>query len=154
MRTIFWQPPPPDKAKPFEPHFLKDQHLRFRLEANPTRRLSKHSPDAKKESIGMRVPVPTDRLIDWLARRGESAGFIITRDATTVLPGYVYFNKNDKENDKRQRLRSVLFNGLLRVTDPEAFRQALINGIGSGKAFGFGLFLIAPVSPAGSGQPI
>ena len=144
----------PPVVKPFEPHFPKGQWLRFRLAANPTRRLSKHSPDAKEESIGKRVPVPTDRLIDWLAHRGESAGFDITRDATTLQPGYIYFNKSDKENDKGQRLRSVLFNGLLRVTDPDAFRQTLVHGIGSGKAFGFGLLLTAPVRAMGSGASI
>jgi len=141
-------------VKPFEPHFLEGQWLRFRLAANPTRRLSKHSPDAKEESIGKRVPVPPDRLIDWLAHQGESAGFIITRDATSLLPGYIYFNKSGKENDKGQRLRSVLFNGLLRVTAPDAFRQTLAHGIGSGKAFGFGLLLLAPVCAVGSGESI
>jgi len=138
------------EVKPFEPRFSKGQCLRFRLAANPTRRLSKHSPDAKEESIGKRVPVPTDQLIDWLARRAESAGFFIKRDATTLQPGYIYMNKNGKG----QRLRSVLFDGLLRVTDPDAFRQTLVRGIGSGKAFGFGLLSIAPANTAGSGEAI
>ena len=138
----------PPEVKPFEPRFSKGQSLRFRLAANPTRRLSKHSPDAKEESIGKRVPVPTDQLIDWLARRAESAGFFIERDATTVQPGYIYMNKNGKG----QRLRSVLFDGLLLVTDPDAFRQTLIRGIGSGKAFGFGLLSIASANTAGSGE--
>ena len=134
------------EVKPFEPHFSKGQWLRFRLAANPTRRLSKHSPDAKEESIGKRVPVPTDQLIDWLARRAESAGFFIKRDATTLQSGYVYMNKNGKG----QRLRSVLFDGRLRVTDPDTFRQTLIRGIGSGKAFGFGLLSVAPANTADS----
>ena len=42
---------------------------------------------------------------------------------------------------------SVLFEGELIVTDVEAFRAALVKGIGSGKAYGFGLLSIArPVS--------
>jgi CRISPR system Cascade subunit CasE len=140
----------PPEVKSFEPNFLKGQCLRFRLAANPTRRLSRNSPDAKEESIGKRVPVPTDQLMDWLARRAESAGFLIERDATTLQPGYVYMNKNGKG----QRLRSVLFDGLLRVTDPDAFRQTLVRGIGSGKAFGFGLLSVAPANTAGSGEAI
>lgn len=138
----------PPEVKPFEPRFSKGQCLRFRIAGNPTRRLSKHSPDAKEESIGKRVPVPTDQLIDWLARRAESAGFFIQRDATTLQPGYIYMNKNGKG----QRLRSVLFDGLLHVTDSDAFRQALVCGIGSGKAFGFGLLSVAPANTAGSGE--
>ena len=138
----------PPEVKPFEPRFSRNQSLRFRLEANPTRRLSEHSPDVKEESIGKRVPVPTDQLIDWLARRAESAGFLIKRDATTLQPGYIYMNKNGKG----QRLRSVLFDGLLEVTAPDAFRQTLVCGIGSGKAFGFGLLSVAPANTAGSGK--
>lgn len=129
------------EVKKFEPCFSKRQCLRFRLVVNPTRRLSKNSPDVKKESIGKRVPVPDDRLIDWLSSRAESAGFLINQGATIFQPGYIYMNKNGKG----QRLRSVLFNGLLTVTDPDAFRRTLIRGIGSGKAFGFGLLSVAPV---------
>jgi CRISPR system Cascade subunit CasE len=136
----------PPEVKIIEPLFLKGQCLRFRLAVNPTRRLSKHSPDAKEESIGKRVPVPTDHLIDWLVRRANSAGFFFKQDATTFQPGYIYMSKNGKG----QRLRSVLFDGILRVTDPDAFRQTLIRGIGSGKAFGFGLLLTAPANTAGS----
>ncbi|MBL3592457.1 MAG: type I-E CRISPR-associated protein Cas6/Cse3/CasE [Synergistaceae bacterium] len=135
----------PPEVKPFEPRFWQDQCLRFRLAANPTRRLSKHSPDVKKESIGKRVPVPTDQLIGWLVRRAGSAGFFIKQDATTLQPGYIYM----KKNGKGQRLRSVLFDGLLRITDPDAFRQTLVRGIGSGKAFGFGLLSVAPADTAG-----
>ncbi|HOQ06052.1 MAG TPA: type I-E CRISPR-associated protein Cas6/Cse3/CasE [Anaerohalosphaeraceae bacterium] len=138
----------PPEVKRFEPHFRPNQWLRFRLAANPTRRLSKHSPDAKKESVGKRVPVPTEKLIDWLARRAESAGFLIKQETVTLQLGYIYMNKHDKG----QRLRSVLFDGLLQVTDPDAFRQTLIRGIGSGKAFGFGLLSVAPVQTADAGE--
>ena len=98
----------------------------------------------RSESIGKRVPVPTNQLIEWLDRRAKSSGFIIKRDATTPQPGYIYMNKNGDG----QRLRSVLFDGLLRVTDADAFQQTLIHGIGSGKSFGFGLLTIAPADPA------
>ena len=42
---------------------------------------------------------------------------------------------------------SVLFDGLLRVTDTDAFLRTLVRGIGPGKAFGFGLLSVAPVRP-------
>ncbi len=138
---------PPELTR-FEPRFSKDQWLRFRLAANPTRRLSKHSPDARKESIGKRVPIPTDQLVNWLARRGDSGGFFVKRDATILQPGYVYM----KKRRKGLRLRSVRFDGLLRVSDPDAFGQTLVGGIGSGKAFGFGLLSVAPANPAGPGE--
>ena len=45
----------------------------------------------------------------------------------------------------RQRLTfgDVLFEGRLRVTDAALFRQTLEHGIGSGKAYGFGLLSVA-----------
>ena len=39
----------------------------------------------------------------------------------------------------------VQFRGVLEVTDPVKFAQAHSKGIGSAKAFGFGLLLLAPV---------
>ncbi|MEI6786093.1 MAG: type I-E CRISPR-associated protein Cas6/Cse3/CasE [Verrucomicrobiota bacterium] len=38
------------------------------------------------------------------------------------------------------------FRGTLRVTDPAAFHRTFQTGLGSGKAFGFGLLVIAPVN--------
>jgi CRISPR system Cascade subunit CasE len=40
---------------------------------------------------------------------------------------------------------SVRFEGVLEVRDADRFREALANGIGPGKAYGFGLLSIAPV---------
>ncbi len=135
----------PQEVKPFDPRFTRGQRLRFRLSVNPTRRLSKNSPDAKEESIGKRVPVPTDRLIDWLDRRAEAAGFSISKDSTTVQQGYAYFKKPEKT--EQSRLRSVRYDGVLVVADPARFYETLIQGIGSGKAFGFGLLSLAPLDP-------
>jgi len=41
---------------------------------------------------------------------------------------------------------AILFEGRLRVTDGDLFRTTLQRGIGSGKAYGFGLLSIAPPS--------
>jgi CRISPR system Cascade subunit CasE len=48
---------------------------------------------------------------------------------------------------KRSQLTfvSVLFEGRLRVTDPGKFRATLERGVGSAKAYGFGLLSIAPI---------
>jgi CRISPR system Cascade subunit CasE len=39
---------------------------------------------------------------------------------------------------------AVRFEGVLAVTDPEVFRATVAAGIGSGKAFGFGLLSVGP----------
>jgi CRISPR system Cascade subunit CasE len=137
----------PPEIKPFNPCFTKGQRLRFRLVANPTRRLSRHSLGADgrpiEKGIGKRVPVPTDRLFDWLTRRAEQSGFSIKKDSTTVQPGYIYVNKTG--GGKGHRLRSVRYDGVLNVTDADNFHNTLMRGIGPGKAFGFGLLSVRPV---------
>jgi CRISPR system Cascade subunit CasE len=40
---------------------------------------------------------------------------------------------------------TVRYDGLLRITDPDAFRETLIRGIGPAKAFGCGLMLVKRV---------
>jgi CRISPR system Cascade subunit CasE len=40
----------------------------------------------------------------------------------------------------------VEFQGSLRVVDPNKFRSAFAQGIGSAKAFGFGMLVLAPIS--------
>ena len=141
----------PAQVKPYGARFAEGQRLRFRLVANPTRRLSKHSRErdgqpVDKKWIGKRVPVPPDQLLDWLAewrvRPDESPGFCIDKDSTTVQAGYIYVNKGG--SDGGQRLRSVRYDGILEVTDPDKFRNTLLRGIGPGKAFGFGLLSVAP----------
>jgi len=136
----------PPEVKPFAPSFDVGRHLRFRLAANPTRRLSKRSLGADgrpiEKGIGTRVPVPTEHLLDWLTRRAERAGFSVESDCTTVSPSYVYVNK--ARNGDGVRLRSARYDGILSVTDPARFRDAWMHGIGPGKAFGFGLLSVAP----------
>ena len=46
-------------------------------------------------------------------------------------------------------LDAVLFDGLLTITDTASFQRILVAGLGSGKAFGFGLLSIAPARAAG-----
>jgi CRISPR system Cascade subunit CasE len=143
-------PAAPPEVRSFDPSFAKGQRLRFRLVANPTKRLSRNSRErdgepVPEQSVGKRVPVPADQLDEWLARRAATAGFSIVKDSTTIQPGYVYVN--DTPNEKGQRLRSVRYDGTLTVTDPARFRETLVRGIGPGKAFGFGLLSVAPVNP-------
>ena len=41
---------------------------------------------------------------------------------------------------------AVEFQGVLTVTDAELFRRTFTTGIGTAKAFGFGLLALAPLS--------
>jgi len=135
------------EVKLFDPHFKVGQMLRFRVLANPTKRIRKGSQDAKgklieEKWIGKRVPVPADQLDAWFARRAEKAGFSIVQDSTIVQPGYIYMSN---PRDGKARLFSVRYDGTLKVNDPDGFLRTLAAGIGPGKAFGFGLLSLARV---------
>lgn len=134
----------PWQVKEFQPQFADGQTFRFRLVANPTRKIDTKSGADGRRRNGRRVPVPGDQLMEWLIRKGESAGFSLVADSTIIRRGYVYVNKREEGNGGQQ-LRSVRYDGLLKITDADAFQQPLIRGIGAGKAFGFGLLSVAAV---------
>ena len=131
----------PPEWRSFDPCFAQGQLLRFRLVANPTRKIdTKSGPDGRRRN-GKRVPVATEQLYQWLGGRAGPAGFSIDRDSTTVQPGYVYVNRTPDGNG--HRLRSVRYDGILKISDPIRFQETLVCGIGPAKAFGFGLLSLA-----------
>lgn len=148
---------PPD-AKPFDPRPPAGARLRFRLVVNPTKKtgtlgkkerqeLSADELKGRAGRYGRRVPVPPESLLDWLVRRSAAMGFSVDEAASTVQPGYVYMNKSPEGKGKGQRLRSARYEGVLTVIDADRFREALVRGVGPGKAFGFGLLSTAPLIP-------
>jgi CRISPR system Cascade subunit CasE len=135
----------PIQVKSFEPGFEVGQTLRFRLVANPTRKVDTKSGSDGKKRNGCRVPVTADKLDEWLQRQGKEAGFSIEKHISHH--GYVYFNKSKGEDGNR--LFSVHFEGILKVNAPDEFlNRAIIKGIGTAKALGFGLLSVVPVSTA------
>jgi CRISPR system Cascade subunit CasE len=149
--------------------------LVFRLQANPTRRIGAHNRHETAAWRGKRVEVRgIQAQLDWLQRKAEAAGFSVV-DAhirtnrgsaaqpdrrsdrlATARAGAQNRAQTEKQGAERVAgwragtgdltLASALFEGRLRITDLAAFRAALAAGIGSGKAFGFGLLSIAPTT--------
>lgn len=135
------------------------QTLVFRLRANPTRRISNRSQTSPEQWRGKRVELRTPQeQLDWLKRKGEASGFALL--ATRVAPDSVVVpdvrttrtadHVTGRRAERRLTFASVVFEGRLRVTDAETLRAALAAGIGSGKAFGFGLLSVAPAPSATS----
>jgi CRISPR system Cascade subunit CasE len=124
--------------------------LRFRLTANPTKKIdTKTGPDGKRKN-GRRVVLrKEDEQIAWLVRKGETGGFELLSLATrpeianvAVLP--MAGSRRGIHSQGRLTFGGVVFEGQLRITDAQCFRDALASGIGSGKSYGFGLLSIAP----------
>jgi len=119
------------------------QRLRFRLRANPTvRRVFERGADGKCESEGKRIGVyGEDAQGKWLEAKAEKAGFRVL-DCRVADRGVLVSRKPGCEQPIRHLC--VDFDGILEVTDPSCFLAALESGIGSAKAFGFGLLSVAP----------
>lgn len=125
------------KCKEFQPSLASGQVLRFRLRANPTRRVDG---TGKRQGI-----LGHEEQIEWLRKKGQLGGFELI-GATAVDEGFAKDRKTYQNSFRHSiTLLSVRFDGLLRVVDPEAFRDMLEDGIGSAKGLGFGLLSIAPV---------
>lgn len=135
--------------------------LSFRLRANPTKRIAKEGDPLKGKRVQL---LREDDQIAWLLRKGRELGkdmpggfdlltkkirdgqgnvFLVPR--VHVIPDGKYTGrKKDAAIGHSTTHFAAYFEGLLQVTDADAFRKTLIHGIGSGKAFGFGLLSIAP----------
>lgn len=134
-------------SKDLEPllsSLTRGRQLVFRLRANPTKRVA---------ASGKRVElVGETRQLDWLRRKGEQAGFSLV--SASVAGEVMAMTRRDGKAwgwrptrgglpAKRLTLAAVVFEGLLVLQDVDLFRRALAAGIGSGKAFGFGLLSVA-----------
>jgi CRISPR system Cascade subunit CasE len=138
------------------------QRLRFRLRANPTKRVAAKNQRLGAVMVGKRVGLTTEAdQLRWLLRKAERSGFGIpgewvdARHPETSEPIQLPNFRVDAVPEGRDRnskpgcagaFVSVRFDGVLVVTDPALFKAAVANGIGSGKAFGFGLLSFARLS--------
>jgi len=135
--------------------------LRFRLRANPTRRLDARRVSSETDHLaGKRVALLTDdERLTWLRRKAETVGIdlLAVRQAPDVLdvlvaPGGVVTGRRPG-SARGLAFAAVRFDGHLRVTDPAALRRAIEDGIGPAKAYGFGLLSVAPTG-AGAAEGV
>jgi CRISPR system Cascade subunit CasE len=116
----------------------------FSLLANPTRKVRSNAAGERTKN-GRRIPLTSrEDLLAWLQRKGDAGGFAIDPAAVQTVPrGREYFQKDQPRRQGHHA--AVEFRGRLRVTDAGTFRRAVATGIGSAKAFGFGLLVLAPL---------
>lgn len=127
-------------ARSFEPQFAAGQALQFRLRANPTKKLSDRRTGTAN---GVRVGLyEEEEQLAWLGRKGQDGGFAVS--SCHVIPeGKLDHTRGAGDARAKMPLLAVRFDGVLHVTDPDALVQTLRAGIGSAKAFGFGLLSVA-----------
>jgi CRISPR system Cascade subunit CasE len=125
--------------------FFAHTRYRFSLLANPTKKLRVDNADGSRKKNGCRVPLTQHAdLIAWLERKAAAGGFTINPDSLRTIPrGREFFHKDGATHGTHT---AVEFQGELSVTNPAQLRATVAGGIGSAKAFGFGLLVLAPIS--------
>lgn len=126
-------------CKEYQLALQKDQQLRFLLVANPVKTINDENGrttdtgDLKK----CRVPLIRDEeQRDWLSRKLKPGA---EPEELFIDPRHpLYFRKSGMAG----KIKPVVFQGILKVAEPEAFVQSIQNGIGPAKAFGCGLMLV------------
>lgn len=166
---------PPKSLQPLLDLVQPGAAFRFRLRANPSRRVHQRAaqgPDERpapaggprrpwqerQDAVGKRVPLTREEdRIAWLQRRGaDHDGFQLLAvripqdhgtppDVRADPGGELRGWKRREDTAHHLTLGAALFEGRLRVTSREPFLAALRDGIGPGKAFGLGLLSIAPL---------
>ncbi|MCQ1577194.1 type I-E CRISPR-associated protein Cas6/Cse3/CasE [Streptomyces parvus] len=139
------------ETRPYAPlldHLHTGMRLRFRLTANPTRAVSRPG----RRGIRTALTAPADQ-IQWLLDRAASAGFTVPVDERISPAGHhvtvsatraLRFPRTTDSGARRDvHLHTATYDGLLDVTDPDALRRTLTDGIGHGKAYGCGLLTLA-----------
>ena len=144
------------ESKPYHPQLASGETLSFSLRANPvrTRKTDGENPKQRKrddvvmhlkqryqqdtpDDMPSEAELAQDAGEEWLIRQGERHGF----DVLAVrADNYRQPRLGGKGRDIRYS--TLDFTGLLRVKRPEAFTQALYQGIGPAKSFGCGLLLV------------
>ncbi|MDP3283663.1 MAG: type I-E CRISPR-associated protein Cas6/Cse3/CasE, partial [Desulfobacterales bacterium] len=123
------------------------QRFRFRLRANPC---------VTKEGKRLGL-LKLEEQEKWIERKSKRHGF--------ALPPLVHFDLAESSHERVDvqisnelmlrghqhsgngiRIFSVLYDGILTVTESNSFRDALQKGIGHGKAMGLGLLSVAPIT--------
>ena len=123
------------------------RRFRFRLRANPC--VTRNG-----KRLGLMRP---DEQESWLKRKGGQHGFSLPKLTSfdfsesihehidvRIYQGQMLRGKQLDGNGIR--IYSVLYDGILTVTDPDKFRNTLQTGIGHGKVMGLGLLSVVPAA--------
>src|SRR5690606_12284151 len=108
-------------------HATVAMRLPFRLQANPTVKRN-----GKRHALYQEL-----QLLSWLDRKAHEHGFQVKSESIRLVK-----HGNTYGKQRNQTWHAVQFDGVLSITDPDRFKQAVHDGIGSAKAFGFGLLSI------------
>lgn len=119
--------------------------LRFLLVANPTKKVRRQSAAKSGSRNSARVELTSDEArYEWLTERASGAGFVLAGGGPFDGVRIDRLREPTRGGASGVTIKTVRFEGLLRVTDPASFAAGVRDGIGPGKAYGCGLLSLAP----------
>ncbi|GID27491.1 type I-E CRISPR-associated protein Cas6/Cse3/CasE [Paractinoplanes brasiliensis] len=127
------------------------QRWAFRLTANPAHSGRKTAEAKETQRFGY---VRESEQEQWLLRRATRLGFAVAtqRDGRPNLRLHHRRTLSFSRGAYPVTLTTVTYDGILEVTDGEAFRATLTGGIGHAKAYGCGLLTLAAAEGATAGR--
>jgi CRISPR system Cascade subunit CasE len=140
------------ETKKFDPKLNAGMHLGFLLRANPVRtREGKRHDVVMEEKHKLKIqkmpradwPLEAELVQDagakWLDARVEKAGFRIHNVRADGYRQHQFFKSGA---GRPVCISTIDFTGVLEVTEPACFRDALSGGFGPAKGFGCGMMLV------------
>ncbi|MDA8431296.1 MAG: type I-E CRISPR-associated protein Cas6/Cse3/CasE [Geobacteraceae bacterium] len=123
------------------------KRFRYRLRANPC-----VSRNGKRQGL-----MQLQEQEAWVKRKGEMHGFSLPQQASfdfsessqervDVRVSQELMLGGKQHSGNGIRIFSVLYDGMLTVTEPDKFSDALKTGIGHGKVMGLGLLSVVPIA--------
>jgi CRISPR system Cascade subunit CasE len=120
------------KTKDFNPQFRAGAQYRFRFRANPV-----VTRDGKRHGL-----IRDAALINWLRKKEVQAGATFS-SVLVIDEGYITGQKRNVARIDLVKIKTVRFEGQLKITDPTLFGKTFLAGIGPAKAFGCGMLSLA-----------
>ena len=112
------------QSKVFSPVLENGQSFKFKIVANPTKKLSKDKKVVEIQDEGEQV--------QWLQRKLQGANVKVTAMESRLV-----------KSRKSGAARFVSFEGVMQLTDAEQIYQSLVTGVGRKKHAGAGLLSMA-----------
>jgi CRISPR system Cascade subunit CasE len=118
------------------------QRWGFRITANPVHHVVVDSETGQRKRLGH---VTVVQQVGWLLERAERNGFKVVE----AIDGEPDVAVSDRRTRRFRRGNNTVtlvtsqFDGHLEVTDVEAMRNVLVNGLGRAKGYGCGLLTLA-----------